>query len=192
MWNIVASGLLAGAPVVLYDGSPTYPGSAAAVADRRRPPGRRARRQPRLPARQRQGRAAPRAAISTCAALRTLGVTGAPLHRRSLPLGARPGRAARPGRLDQRRHRRGQRLRRQRPDHRGVGRARSPRRCSASPSKPGTADGQPRDRRGRRARRHPAHAVDAAAASGTTPTARATATPTSPPTPASGGTATGW
>lgn len=25
MWNIVASGLLVGAPVVLYDGSPTYP-----------------------------------------------------------------------------------------------------------------------------------------------------------------------
>jgi acetoacetyl-CoA synthetase len=26
MWNIVASGLLVGAPIVLYDGSPTYPG----------------------------------------------------------------------------------------------------------------------------------------------------------------------
>ena len=39
MWNIVASGLLVGAPIVLYDGSPGYPDAAAAVADRGRPRG---------------------------------------------------------------------------------------------------------------------------------------------------------
>ncbi len=55
MWNIVASGLLVGAPIVLYDGSPAYPDAAAPVADRRRPAGRDARGQPRLPAGQRQG-----------------------------------------------------------------------------------------------------------------------------------------
>ena len=32
MWNIVASGLLVGAPIVLYDGSPGYPDAGPAVA----------------------------------------------------------------------------------------------------------------------------------------------------------------
>jgi len=160
MWNIVASGLLLGAPVILYDGSPAHPGPQRLwqIASEHRvhvlgvSPGY----------------------LQTCMAagvrpgdelnLRPLQVLGRhrrPADRAPLPVGARRGRALGSGRLDQRRHRRRHRLRRQRPDHAGVARGdlRADARCRAGRL------GQRRpagNRGGRRAGRHRADAVDAA------------------------------
>ena len=67
MWNIVASGLLVGAPIVLYDGSPGYPDAQRLwqiAADQRVDD---ARGEPRLPARLREGGNHAPVAISTSA-----------------------------------------------------------------------------------------------------------------------------
>ena len=190
MWNIVASGLLVGAPIVLYDGSPGYPDAARLwqiAADQR---------VAMLGVSPGYLLACAKAGISPgrdldLGRLRTLGSHRFAADRRVVLLGPGRGRPPGPGRVGERRHRRGQRVRRQRPDHRRLGgrdlrpqprrRARGlgRRRASRSPARSASSSSPSRCRRCR-------------CTSGTTPTARATATPTSPPSPASGGTATGW
>ncbi len=56
VWNYLVSALLAGARIVCYDGSPSYPSWDTAVGAGRRASRHAARHQPRAPARLRPGR----------------------------------------------------------------------------------------------------------------------------------------
>ena len=78
MWNLLVSGLLAGATVVLFDGSPGHPdlGALWRLAERTASPGSgRPRRSSVVPARP----GCARATRSTSRALRAVGSTGSPL-----------------------------------------------------------------------------------------------------------------
>ena len=181
MWNIVASGLLAGAPAVLYDGSPTYPDPLRlwqVAADHRAAvlgvsPGY-------LTASGKAG-LAPGTELDLSGAAHARRHRG-PAHRRAVLLGPRQRRAARADRLDQRRHRRRQRLRREQPASPRYGRARSPRRLLGVALESWDSDGRPVAARWASSSL-PGPCRRCRSASGTTRTASATATPTSPPGP---------
>jgi acetoacetyl-CoA synthetase len=103
MWNILVSALAVGATAVLYDGSPLWPVAGPAVAGRRGHAPDPAGDQPGLPARVREGGAAPGAGA------RPVGAAGRRLDRLTaagvvVPLGLRArGRRPRDAR-HQRRH----------------------------------------------------------------------------------------
>ena len=189
MWNAEVCGLLHGATIILYDGNPTSPGPEALwriAADEKvtafgTSPGY-------LLASARAGLEPGR--DLDLSRVRVIGVDrlGAAAERQRL--GARAHRTGRPGRLDERRHRRRRHLRRQRADDAGVGRRDQCRRARCRAGVLGRRRSAGRAGRARRDGHHGAHAVDAGATSGATTTGRRTATPTSRPSPGSGARAT--
>ena len=79
MWNFLVSGLLVGATVVLYDGSPGYPDVDRPVADRRAHRDHPLRHLSRVRHGLPQGRRPSRAATSTSPGSRCVATTGSPL-----------------------------------------------------------------------------------------------------------------
>ena len=113
MWNAQICGLLHGATIVLFDGSPTHPDTGHAVAGGGGPRGHGVRHQPGLPPRQRtrrhRARSRPGPVRPQADRRHRLGPA-----RQQQPLGPRARRPRSPARLDERRHRHRRHLRRQR------------------------------------------------------------------------------
>ena len=89
MWNLLVGGLLVGACVVLYDGSPAAPRPRRPVADGRGHRHDLLRRQRGLHPVVHEGRDRAPARRPTCPACGALGSTGAPLQPGGLPVGLR-------------------------------------------------------------------------------------------------------
>ena len=104
MWNFLIGGLLVGATVVLYDGSPGHPDLDALWARRRAPPGGPVRHVGALPAGVPEGGPDARASPRPVRRCRRSGSTGSPLSPEQFAWIADGGRRARADLLDVRRH----------------------------------------------------------------------------------------